>query len=1011
MNQPPRRTGLPWIVAGALFVSLPLSLTATAQDVPPAPPETSADPSPAADPPVPAVDAPVADPASDSAPPPLPVLLPAELPPPPGLVGLFDAEDQVPQQQTAAELLAEVALPEQINAPSPLADAPLAQAIDALLVQAEQTSSEGRHFEAIQTLREAERLAPNHVRVIRGLGLAYAESGNAVRARVYLLRVAAHDATDREVLLLLTRYALQRSDLDAALAWSNALEASAAVQPDGAADRDTALLADYFRAQAFDQAKQRGAAMALYRRVLDHRPDANVPANAVRSEWFVINRRRSELYLRLGDMLLQGREPDPAAARAAYQLVKPDDLGAGLGLASRRVYVNLLLRDPDAATNATAQRLGQARSKPQDAGLVDYLLDNGVPAELIAQTLSARYEQSPGSIPLLAGLARVLRQDETMALAEAYLARPEIDPSAFRSVLELLGDGLADQARPQTLARLVLLTLGAIQAQPDQAAGFADILVAQQFDPVALIRALRRPEVQSQTTTAAAYLVGRCYAHVNRIADAQAAYERGIDPAANLPDLRVALAQLLLDRAEASRDLAPQPAGRFRGVDQELLSQAQRALGEFDPAGSWPQFELWVRLWQLQNNRVSARRALDERAQRLGTDARLRVFRAVTLTEAGQHSADIALADLRALMAEQPGYAPAYEAALGLIDDQLDRFNEPIAAFDLRQKIVYDLARNLPDSRLSMLEAARYLISDRENPQPAIDLLNRMIDRFPQDQTALYFLYILYEEQGDEQRANQMYLRMASASSPGIARRVDLCMYYLRVNDEEAILALIDRTLQEEEEGVLPGPPLTGELAASLLAPLTYTGNEDAAEPLYLRMVRRFPDSALLNNALGYRWACQNRNLRQARAMIQRAIDVEGENSAYLDSLAWVFYKIGDFAQAEAYQRKALEMLRAEQLQRGEQLRASKAVLYDHMGDILYRAGDLPSAIRHWQIARAQRVPPEDIDSDPELQTLQERVNAKITAAREGQEPPAAEVPGEESLGPEGHPADLAQGL
>ncbi|CAN0381621.1 unnamed protein product, partial [Ectocarpus sp. 4 AP-2014] len=114
-------------------------------------------------------------------------------------------------------------------------------------------------------------------------------------------------------------------------------------------------------------------------------------------------------------------------------------------------------------------------------------------------------------------------------------------------------------------------------------------------------------------------------------------------------------------------------------------------------------------------------------------------------------------------------------------------------------------------------------------------------------------------------------------------------------------------------------------------------GNDDAAEPIYIRMVRRFPDSALLNNALGYRWACQNRNLRQARAMIQRAIDVEGENSAYLDSLAWVFYKMGDFAQAEAYQRQALEMLRAEQLQRGEQLRASKAVLYDHMGDILYR--------------------------------------------------------------------------
>ena len=98
------------------------------------------------------------------------------------------------------------------------------------------------------------------------------------------------------------------------------------------------------------------------------------------------------------------------------------------------------------------------------------------------------------------------------------------------------------------------------------------------------------------------------------------------------------------------------------------------------------------------------------------------------------------------------------------------------------------------------------------------------------------------------------------------------------------------------------------------------------------------PDNVLILNNFGYQLADQGRKLDEAEAMIRRAIvldrdarikagDPDAESGNYSDSLGWVLFKKGKFAEA----RKALEAATqfAEVSENG--------VVWDHLGDTYFR--------------------------------------------------------------------------
>jgi tetratricopeptide (TPR) repeat protein len=104
----------------------------------------------------------------------------------------------------------------------------------------------------------------------------------------------------------------------------------------------------------------------------------------------------------------------------------------------------------------------------------------------------------------------------------------------------------------------------------------------------------------------------------------------------------------------------------------------------------------------------------------------------------------------------------------------------------------------------------------------------------------------------------------------------------------------------------------------------------DAAAELFQKLVETEPDDANAANYLGYMWADRNVNLDEALQLISHAVALDPENSAFLDSLGWVHYRLGDFGEAEQWLRRAVDL-------GGD---VGDGTVYCHLGEVLLVSGD-----------------------------------------------------------------------
>jgi tetratricopeptide (TPR) repeat protein len=80
------------------------------------------------------------------------------------------------------------------------------------------------------------------------------------------------------------------------------------------------------------------------------------------------------------------------------------------------------------------------------------------------------------------------------------------------------------------------------------------------------------------------------------------------------------------------------------------------------------------------------------------------------------------------------------------------------------------------------------------------------------------------------------------------------------------------------------------------------------ASSLFVRILESDPGDAAAANYLGYMWADRGENLDRALDLINRAVEADPENVAYLDSLGWVHFRRGDLDEAERWLRRAIEL-------------------------------------------------------------------------------------------------------
>ncbi len=201
----------------------------------------------------------------------------------------------------------------------------------------------------------------------------------------------------------------------------------------------------------------------------------------------------------------------------------------------------------------------------------------------------------------------------------------------------------------------------------------------------------------------------------------------------------------------------------------------------------------------------------------------------------------------------------------------------------------------------------------------------------------IYYLQLLL---ADKTLSTPNFLKLSAklrAQSPDLELRKEVIFTSIELLNQKGQEPLILDILNQE---VAQYPKDTDiRYARAMSASLLKDFSQTERDLRYLLTLD--PEHTNAQNALGYTLADQNRNLMEAQQLIEAAYYKEPDNSAVLDSMGWIQYRLGNLEKALFYIEKSYA-------------KAKAAEIAAHYGEILWQLGRQQKAKNIWQKALQQ---------------------------------------------------------
>ncbi len=270
-------------------------------------------------------------------------------------------------------------------------------------------------------------------------------------------------------------------------------------------------------------------------------------------------------------------------------------------------------------------------------------------------------------------------------------------------------------------------------------------------------------------------------------------------------------------------------------------------------------------------------------------DARMEL--ALMMMTAGRD--DDALSQINQILLEQPSRADALRM-MAIINFRLENldaawadFQDLLASGRFTMDALYYLAR-IADVREEHERAARLYSQVRSGPNAVVS----------QRRASALIAY----ELEDPQKALQD-LEEFGTNSPSHAIDMVLARAQLLASFER-----YDEALDFYEKYVMYRPDDESALLGRAELLLRMDRVDDAVAQ-YRAAAKRWPESAMSLNALGYTLADRTDEYREAEKLIRKALEYDPDSPAIIDSLGWVLFKRGEYEAALVELERAYEKL------------------------------------------------------------------------------------------------------
>ena len=427
------------------------------------------------------------------------------------------------------------------------------------------------------------------------------------------------------------------------------------------------------------------------------------------------------------------------------------------------------------------------------------------------------------------------------------------------------------------------------------------------FDKEALKSAKRWLKLDDENDEALLY-VAQLYLRNGEIRNSQRSFEkllkRGREPAderllALIPflsredaslayELMLKLAKPYRKSSEANYAVAVMA---LQAGDTETASERARKASEIEPDWVKPHL-LYARALLLSGDEDGA---IDYTSRLVGDDpdpdpeARLEL--AIMLLSAGRD--DDALSQVNQILLEQPARSDALRL-MAIINFRLERLDAARADFQdllstghFTMDALYYLGR-IADRRLELEEAIRYY-SQVTRGSNAVMSQRRAAG--------------IMAQLGDEEQALE-HLSEFAEINPSFA--VDM------LQAQAQLLASLERypeSLEYYDKVVAYRPDSEGAHLGKAELLLRMDRLDDAID-LYRKTAKRWPDSAMTLNALGYTLADRTDQYDEAEKLIHKALELDPGSAAIIDSWGWVLYRQGQNEEALIHLERAYAQFR-----------------------------------------------------------------------------------------------------
>lgn len=284
----------------------------------------------------------------------------------------------------------------------------------------------------------------------------------------------------------------------------------------------------------------------------------------------------------------------------------------------------------------------------------------------------------------------------------------------------------------------------------------------------------------------------------------------------------------------------------------------------------------------------------------------------------------------------------------GAVALSAEAFGEALAAFDQLEQMRLGGEPLEEPARFFALRAMSLLAADR--PEDAVEpmLKAAALEEQALEEIWRHQIRLIFRSEDDEElkdRREQVGIDALTSlanrlpEDPTVMRMLGR-MYLFRREYEAALTAFEEtRRLAEAQED--PTRWIHADFLFDVASTLERLGRDEESMAQFDEVIAMDPDHAMALNYLAYMWAERAMNLETALRHVERALALDPQNGAYIDTRGWIFYQMGRY---EAAYRD---------LKRASELEPDESVIAEHMGDVLMKLDRPVEALGYYRIALA----------------------------------------------------------